>query len=250
MEFLLVVGLIGAAVLALVLAVTRGRASRARRRQEADVALLESERVAMGRLAWLTGRSAEAPIVAPPPPLPSASRVVPYAVATAPDATWVASPRRRLWRDTSAVLLAAAIGVLVVGLVLPASPPADGGVLGATATPAVAPTPPTPAPTPAPTAPAPTPAPTAPAPTPAPTASPAPTPAATPAPAPTATPAPAPTATPAPTPRPTAVPTPAPPPPAPTPRPTPRPTQGPTPTPVIVTPPPAPTPEPTAPPAP
>jgi hypothetical protein len=75
MEFLLVVGLIGAAVLALALAVVRGRASRARGRQAADAALLETERVAMGRLAWLTGRSAEAPEVAPP--LLSASRVAP-----------------------------------------------------------------------------------------------------------------------------------------------------------------------------
>jgi len=213
MEFLLVVGLSGAAVLALVLGVARGRASRAQRRRDADAALLETERVAMGRLAWLTGRSAEAPEVAPP--LPSASRVAPYAAATAPDATWVASPRRRLWRDTSAVLLVAAIGVLVVGFVLPSIPPADGGVLGATATPA-----PTPAPSAAPAAPTVAPAAT-PAPTPAPSASPTPSPTLVP----TAPPTPAPT--PAPTPVPTAAP-----------RPTP------TPTPVIVTPPPAETPAP------
>ena len=134
METLLVVGLIGAVVVALVLVLARGRASRARRREEAEEARLASERLAMGRLAWLTGRASEAPEVVPPAPLPGP--MAPYAITAAPEVAWVASPRRRLWRDTSAVLLVAAIAVLVIGVVLPSATPTDGGVLGATATPA------------------------------------------------------------------------------------------------------------------
>jgi type II secretory pathway pseudopilin PulG len=234
METLLVVGLIGAAVVALILVLVGGRASRARSREEAEAARLESERLAMGRLAWLTGRAPEAPEVVPPAPLPG--RMAPYAITAAPEIAWVASPRRRLWRDTSAVLLVAAVAILVIGVVLPATTPTEGGVLEATATPAPDLTP---TPEPAVTA----------EPTSAPTASPTPSP----TPAPTAAPTPAAPATLAPTPAPTPIPTPtprvtvAPPPPAtprPTARPTPRPTPRPTSTPVIVTPPPAPTPEP------
>ena len=83
METLLVVGLIGAAVVALILVLAGGRASRARRREEAEAARLESERLAMGRLAWLTGRAPEAPEVAPPRPLPG--RMAPYAITAAPE---------------------------------------------------------------------------------------------------------------------------------------------------------------------
>ena len=154
MDAQLAAGLVGAAVLALILAVAVGRAIRARRRRASEAALRESERVAMGRLAWLTGRSAEAPEV---PPSASRAALAPAAASSGHAAasrtpTWV-SPRRRLWRDTAAVLLVAAAGALVVAVVRPPSPQADGGVLGATASPRpVLPPMPTPRVRPSPTA--------------------------------------------------------------------------------------------------
>ena len=149
--------------------------------------------------------------------------------AIAGDVEYVVSPRRRLWRDTSVLLLAGIGLVLVVSAIQP--PPPDRPALAspsATASPTSTPTPtPTPAPTPPPT------------PTPAPTASPAPTPTPTPRPTPKPTrrptPKPTPTARPRgrrpaprrgrrPSRRPTIVP-------PPTPTPTPTPTPAPTPTP-------------------
>jgi len=176
MEAQLAAGVIAALVLAVVVAGVVGRTLRRRRLRASDAAMRESERVAIERLAWLTGRSAQAPEAPAPPPPPRHAERPAGRAATAPAEGWVVSPRRRLWRDTAAVLLVAAIGVLAVGFVLPPAPPADGGVLGATATPQpatpAAPTPPAPAPTP----------------TPGPTVKAAPQPAPTPTPRPTTTP--------------------------------------------------------------
>lgn len=173
---LVAVGVV-AAVVALV-ALGGGQAALARRRRASEAARRESERVAMGRLAWLTGRSEVAPEVAP---LPS-----PFArAAVLPAAEWVVSPRRRLGRDTSAVLLVGTLGILVVAVAWHPAP-ADSGVLGATATPRpVAPATATPTATPTPTL-SPTPAATA-----RPTAKPTPRPTPLPAPPPVVVPPPA-----------------------------------------------------------
>ncbi len=46
------------------------------------------------------------------------------------------SPRRRLWRDTSAVLFIGVLGALAVGLFATLRPAPEGGVLGVTSSPA------------------------------------------------------------------------------------------------------------------
>ncbi len=61
--------------------------------------------------AWLTGRTEE------PPEVPVATAAPAGEPVVAPlDPEWVVSPRRRLWRDTSAVLLVGVVGVLLVGI--------------------------------------------------------------------------------------------------------------------------------------
>ena len=208
------------------------RRIRAHRRTRA-AARIASQQMALDRLAWLTGRAEEPPPA--PPVLAPVSAARSDAEVEEVGRGWVVSPRRRLWRDTSAILL---VGVLAAFIVLTVAPPAsapEGGVLAATATPRPTAAPlPTPRPTPRPTA-TPSPSPTA-APSPTPTAAPTATPTAKPTPKPTKKPTAKPT--PRPTPKPTAKPTPRPTP-KPTAKPTPRPTPKPTPTPPIITPPPA-----------
>jgi nucleoid-associated protein YgaU len=125
-------GLLLAVAVLLMLGARRVRARRlaadeAARRAEADLAL--------DRLAWLTGRSERSPVTPhrPAGPLVRARHVGPLTEQAI-------SPRRRLWRDASAVLLVGLVGVLIAGNLLPATP-LDGGVLQATATPRPTPSP-------------------------------------------------------------------------------------------------------------
>ncbi len=165
------------------------------------------------------------------PAVPRAAAPPPGAERTGPAGPWPGeaafSPRRRLWRDSVAVLLVGVLVVLVFGLVGQPKATPQGAVLAATSAPAT-------------TAPAPAPTPTGgsssgggAAATPVPVATPSPTP----PPGPSATPAPAtaPVSSPTPVPAVTAPPaTPVPARPHRTPTPTPTPAQ----TPVVVTPPP------------
>ncbi len=141
---LLVVGpvgaLLGAGILLVGAVMAAGRVRRERRRRREDADLRQSERLALDRLAWLTGRSEappEPPRLAPPPPEPSGE-------------AWVVSPRRRLGRDTSAVLLVGVVALAAIRALAPGAP--GGGVLEATSRPA-----PTAAPTAAPPSPTPSP---------------------------------------------------------------------------------------------
>ena len=100
-------------VLALAAQIARAR-RRARRRAAEDADLAAGSQVAMHRLAWLTGRAADAPELpgrgTPPAPIAPVGRLA---------ARVGRLPRRRLWRDTSAVLLAGVAGVLAFVTFLP-----------------------------------------------------------------------------------------------------------------------------------
>jgi hypothetical protein len=148
--------LLDAAVVALVLLavglslVGRERGRRQRLRAERE---RRTERLIWQRLDWVAspGPASSAPIspepASPEPirlasvgPAPTAARWT--AEPAAQGATWAAptvySPRRRLWRDTSLVLLVGVLGVLAVSLVAQPNPAPEGGVLAATSAPAKA----------------------------------------------------------------------------------------------------------------
>ena len=219
-EGLVVAVIIGAlAPIAILLALALWRA-RERRHESRDIS--EAEAAIQARLAWIRG---EDPLPGEPSPGAAAEPSLPETpvVVARPGPPrdgqlgWVVSPRRRLWRDTSAVLLVGITLVLVVSLLPGASSEGPGQTLSATGTPALDPSP-TATPTPAPT----------PRPTPRPTPTPSPTPSPSPSPTPSPTPTPTPKPTPKPTRKPTARPTLRP---IPTIKPTPKPTRKPTPRP-------------------
>jgi len=93
-----------------------------------------AERLIWQRLDWVAG------------PLPSRpGSAVPRATAAPTDQDLPEadptdiSPRRQLWRDTSAVLFVGVLAVLAVGFLPPPGPAPQGGVLGVTSSPASSP---------------------------------------------------------------------------------------------------------------
>ena len=148
--------------------VARERGRRQRLRAERDQ---RAERLMWQRLDWVAGpesagparispaSASPEPASGPPvsrepasPALVSPAPIGPAPVSPAPTAVRQAvepaergatragaavfSPRRRLWRDTSLVLLVGVVGALVVSLVSQPNPAPEGGVLAATSAPA------------------------------------------------------------------------------------------------------------------
>jgi LysM repeat protein len=150
---MLVAALLGALIAVGCLLAFNARQARARQRAADEAARRAEADLALDRLAWLTGRS-EQPPAAPyrsAGPATSARHVARFTDRAL-------SPRQRLWRDTSAVLLIGVIGVLLAGSILPPARD-DGAVLEATATPGAPQSPPASPPAPGPEQPAPSPEP-------------------------------------------------------------------------------------------
>ena len=201
-----------------------------------------TERLMWERLDWVAGRPAaireqlDEPAGAGPDghlAVDARSSAAPAQVAADADADSTnLSPRRRLWRDTSAVVFVGALALFVYSFAATPRPAPTGAVLAATSSPAVSPVEgvsevpsPTSATTPAPTRSAP--------PSANPSISPGPSAAATSTPTPKLSPRPTPRPTPRSAPQPTLRPTAAP---------APLPSPSSNPSPVVITPPPAPTP--------
>jgi hypothetical protein len=132
----LAIGVLAATVALAVLSV--GVALVARERGRRQRIRLEdrrrAERLIWQRLEWVAG------------PLPSRpGSAVPRATAAPTDQEMPeadpthVSPRRQLWRDTSAVLFVGVLAVLAVGFLPPPGPAPQGGVLGVTSSPASSP---------------------------------------------------------------------------------------------------------------
>jgi LysM repeat protein len=149
---MLVAALLGALIAVGGLLALNARRARARRRAADEAARRAEADLALDRLAWLTGRSEQPPAAPyrPAGPVTSARHVARFTDRAL-------SPRQRLWRDTSAVLLIGLAGVLLAWSLLPPARD-DGAVLEATATPGPRQPPPASPPAPGPEEPAPSPA--------------------------------------------------------------------------------------------
>ena len=140
----LLLSLLVAAAIALVVLgaglalVARERRRRDRLRAERDQ---RTERLIWQRLDWVASPAPTSPDPVSPAPASPAPTAARQAIDPAAQrGTWaspaVYSPRRRLWRDTSAVLLVGVLGVLAFSVAAPPRPAPEGGVLAATSAPA------------------------------------------------------------------------------------------------------------------